>query len=325
MTLKPALNLFKESFKEWKEDDALQLGAALAYYTIFSIAPLLLIVIAVAGFVWGREAVQGQIVGQVDQLIGRQGGVAIQTMIANAAKQGQGSGVLATVIAAVTALFGATGVFAQLQAALNKIWNVEPKPGRGVMGFLSTRIASFGMILGIGFLLLVSLVVSAGLSAVNTWMTGLMPGAEVLFTILHFVVSLALITLLFAMIYRFLPDVRIAWRDVWMGALFTALLFTIGKFLIGLYLGHSSVASVFGAAGSLVIVLLWIYYSTQILFFGAEMTQVYARMRGAQIVPDRNAVKVREVKEVVDSTGGSEKGAPKRPSGTTARHEPRRV
>lgn len=325
MNLKPALNLFKESFKEWKEDDALQLGAALAYYTIFSIAPLLLIVIAVAGFVWGREAVQGQIVGQVDQLIGKQGGVAIQTMIANAAKQGQGSGVLATIIAALTALFGATGVFAELQKALNKIWNVEPKPGAGVMAFVKTRVASFGMILGIGFLLLVSLVISAGLSAVNTWMTGLLPGAEVLFTVLNFVVSLALITLLFAMIYRFLPDVRIAWRDVWMGAFFTALLFTAGKFLIGLYLGRSSVASVFGAAGSLVIVLLWIYYSTQILFFGAEMTQVYARMRGAQIVPDRNAVKVREVKEVVANPGENEKGAPKRPPGTTVRHEPGRV
>ena len=324
MTLKPALNLFRESFKEWKEDDALQLGAALAYYTIFSIAPLLLIVIAVAGFVWGREAVQGQIVGQVDQLIGRQGGVAIQTMIANAAKQGQGTGVLATVIAALTALFGATGVFAQLQKALNQIWNVEPKPGSGIMTFLKTRIASFGMILGIGFLLLVSLVVSAGLSAVNTWMTGLMPGAEVLFSVLNLVVSLALISLLFAMIYRFLPDVRIAWRDVWMGALFTAVLFTIGKFLIGLYLGHSSVASVFGAAGSLVIVLVWIYYSTQILFFGAEMTQVYARQRGAQIVPDENAVKVREVKEVVGGPA-NEKGAPKRPRETTARQEPRRV
>jgi membrane protein len=327
MSLKPALSLLKESFKEWKEDDALQLGAALAYYTIFSIAPLLLIVIAVAGFVWGREAVQGQIVGQVDQLIGHQGGVAIQTMIANAAKQGQGSGILATVIAAVTALFGATGVFAQLQNALNKIWNVEAKPGRGIMGFVKTRIASFGMILGIGFLLLVSLVVSAGLSAVNTYMTGLMPGAEVLFTILSFVVSLALITLLFAMIYRFLPDVRIAWRDVWVGAAATSLLFTIGKFLIGLYLGRSSVASVFGAAGSLVIVLLWIYYSTQILFFGAEMTQVYARHRGSQIVPDRDAVKVREVKEVIDANDANEneKGAPKRPRKTTARQEPRRI
>jgi membrane protein len=180
------------------------------------------------------------------------------------------------------------------------------------------------MILGIGFLLLVSLVVSAGLSAVDTWMAGLLPGAEVLFMVVNFVVSLALITLLFAMIYRFLPDVRIAWRDVWMGAVFTALLFTIGKFLIGLYLGRSSVASVFGAAGSLVIVLLWIYYSTQILFFGAEMTQVYARRRGAQIVPDRNAVKVRQVKEVV-AAGENEKGAPKRPRETTARREPRRV
>src|SRR6185436_16925323 len=153
MTLEPALSLLKESFKEWQDDEALQLGAALAYYTIFSIAPLLLIVIAVAGMVWGRDAVQGRIVQQIDQLVGRQGAEAIQTMIANAAQQGQGSGILATVVAALTALFGATGVFAQLQSALNHIWNVEPKPGRSILGFLKTRVASFGMILGIGFLL----------------------------------------------------------------------------------------------------------------------------------------------------------------------------
>jgi membrane protein len=324
MSLKPALSLVKESFKEWQDDEALQLGAALAYYTIFSIAPLLLIVIAVAGFVWGREAVQGQIVGQIDQLVGRDGALMIQEMIAKAAMQGKDSGVLATVLAAVTALFGATGVFAQLQSSLNHIWNVEAKPGRGVMGFIKTRVASFGMILGIGFLLLVSLVVSAGLAAVNTYMTGLMPGAEVLFTILSFVVSFALVTLLFAMIYRFLPDVKIAWRDVWVGAAITSLLFTIGKTLIGLYLGHGSAASVFGAAGSLVIVLLWIYYSTQILFFGAELTQVYARRYGSQIEPDEDAVKVREVKEVVNDNEDKEKGAPKRPRKTTARQEPGR-
>ena len=331
MTLKPALSVIKESFKEWKEDDALQLGAALAYYTIFSLAPMLLIVIAIAGLVWDREAVQGQLVGQIDQLVGRQGAEAVQGMVANAAKQGDKSGIIATIVAAVTALFGATGVFAQLQSSLNKIWNVEAKPSNGIMGFLMTRVVSFGMILGIGFLLLVSLVISAGLTAVNSYMSGLLPGAEEVFMVVNFLVSLAVITLLFAMMFRFLPDVKIAWRDVWVGAGITALLFGIGKFLIGLYLGHSSAASVFGAAGSLVILLLWIYYSTQILFFGAEITQVYARRYGSQIMPSKHAVKVREVKEIVaDGRDGAEASAgrpretPKRRPGSS-RQEPRRV
>jgi membrane protein len=320
MSLKPALDMLKESFKEWKEDDALELGAALAYYTIFSIAPLLLIVIAVAGLVWGREAAEGQIYTQFDNLLGAQGAATLQTMVGNAAKQGDKTGILATVIAGVTVLFGATGVFAQLQSALNKIWNVEPRPKSGIMGFIMTRVVSFGMILGIGFLLLVSLVVSAGLAAVDSYMSGLIPGAESVFQVIHFVIAFGVVTLLFAMIYRFLPDVKIAWRDVWVGAAITALLFTIGKFAIGLYLGHSSAASVFGAAGSLVIVLLWIYYSTQILFFGAELTQVYARRYGSNIVPDEDAVQVREVKEVVEDG----KGAPKRPQ-RPSRQEPRRV
>jgi membrane protein len=320
MSLKPALDMLKESFKEWKEDDSLQLGAALAYYTIFSIAPLLLIVIAVAGLVWGREAAAGAIYRELDGFVGRDGALAVQTMVDNAAKQGDKSGILATVVAAVTALFGATGVFAQLQSSLNKIWNVEPKPERGIVGFVMTRVISFGMILGIGFLLLVALVVSTFLSAVDAYMIGLLPGAERVLQAVSFLLSLAVIALLFAMMFRFLPDVKIAWRDVWIGAAITALLFTIGKFLIGFYLGHSSVASVFGAAGSLVVVLIWIYYSTQILFFGAEITQVYARRYGSNIVPDEHAVQVREVKEVVEDG----KGAPKRPQRNT-RQEPRRV
>lgn len=331
MTLKPALSMLKESFQEWKEDDALQLGAALAYYTIFSLAPLLLIVIGVAGLAFGREAVQGRIVEQIDHLVGQQGALAIQTMIANVARHD--SGVLATVIAGITILFGATGVFAQLQASLNKIWNVEPKPDRGILGFLKTRVASFGMILGIGFLLLVSLVLSAGVAAVNNYFVSLMPAAEVLFQVLSLVVSFAVVTLLFAMIFRFLPDAKVAWRDVWIGAAVTALLFAIGKELIGLYLGHSSVASAFGAAGSVIVILVWIYYSTQILFFGAEFTQVYARRYGSRIVPDEDAVQVREVKEVVGEgeigdgeigKGKKERGAPQRPP-RSVRHEPRRV
>jgi membrane protein len=312
--VKSGFSLIKESFKGWQKDGALDLGAALAYYTIFSLAPLMLIVVAVAGLVWGREAVQGQLVGQLQGIVGPQGGQAIQTMVANAGQHG--GGVLATILGLVTILFGATGVFVQLQSALDRIWNVEPKPGAGIWSFIRTRMISFGMILGIGFLLLVSLVVTAAVAAVGKWATGLLPGGETLVNILTFVVSFALITLLFAMIYKVLPDVEIGWRDVWIGAAVTALLFTIGKFLIGLYLAHSTVASTYGAAGSLVVLLLWVYYSSQILFLGAEFTQVYATRYGSQITPSKHAVPVKETKEVVSRREwppAKEKGAPERP------------
>jgi membrane protein len=297
--VKSGFDLIKESFKGWKEDGALDLGAALAYYTIFSLAPLLLIVIAVAGLVWGREAVQGQLVGQMQGIVGAQGAQAIQTMVANAGKQG--SGVLATILGVVTILFGATGVFVQLQSALDRVWNVQPKPGAGIWSFIRTRMISFGMILGIGFLLLVSLVVTAAVAAAGKWATGMLPGGETLVNILTFAVSFALITLLFAMIYKVLPDVEIGWRDVWIGAAVTALLFTIGKFLIGLYLAHSTVASTYGAAGSLVVLLLWVYYSSQILFLGAEFTQAYATRYGSQIKPSEHAVPVVRKTEVASA------------------------
>ncbi len=300
MKLKPGLTLIKESFQEWQKDGALDLGAALAYYAIFSLAPLLLIVIAVAGLVWGREAVQGQLIGQLRGLVGEQGGQAIQTMVANAGKQG-GSGVLATIVGVVTILFGATGVFVQLQTSLDRIWNVEPKPGGGIWSFVKTRMLSFGMVLGIGFLLLVSLVVTTAVTAVGAWAMGLLPGAKVLVEGAAFILSFVLITLLFAMIFKVLPDVRIAWRDVWIGAAATAFLFTIGKFLIGFYLARSSVASTYGAAGSLVIVLLWIYYSSQILFLGAEFTQVYAGRYGTDIRPSKHAVPIVRKKEVASA------------------------
>lgn len=307
MRAKSIFGLLKEAFKEWQEDEALQLGAALSYYTIFSIAPMLLVVIAVAGLVFGREAVQGQLDNQIRGLVGAEGATAIQTMVANAGRH-DGS-VWATVIALATILFGATGVFTQLQTSLNHIFNVKAKPGQGLKGLLRARAAAFGMLLGIGFLLLVSLVVSAGLSAAGNYMLRYFPAAEFLLQALNFVVSLAVITLLFAMIFRFLPDVKIAWRDVWFGAAVTALLFTIGKTLIGLYLGNSSVASVYGAAGSLVVVLLWAYYSSQILFYGAELTEVWARHRGTHIVPDKHAVRA-DRKDALPSQTAKREPAP---------------
>ena len=315
MNIKAGFVLLKDSFMEWKDDGALDLGASLAYYTIFSLAPLLLIVIGVAGIFFGREAVQGQLVSELRGLIGEQGGEAIQTMIANVGRER--TGVLATIVGVVTILFGATGVFVQLQNSLNRVWEVKAKPERGIWSFVRTRLISFGMLLGIGFLLLVSLAISAAVTSLGTWAAGLMPGTEMVLQVLTFVLSFALMTLLFAMIFKVLPDVEIAWRDVWIGAVATALLFTIGKFLISFYLARSTVASTYGAAGSLVVLLLWIYYSSQILFFGAEFTQVYAGRYGSQIRPSQHAVPVVE-REKETSTrewrrAKKKKGAPKRP------------
>ncbi|MFL6263520.1 MAG: YihY/virulence factor BrkB family protein [Thermoanaerobaculia bacterium] len=320
MNVKPGFGLIKESFQEWQKDGALDLGAALAYYTIFSLAPLLLVALAVAGLLWDRGEIQGQLIAEIQGLMGPQGAQAVQTMLANAGQHG--SGVIASILGVATILFGATGVFVQLQNALNRVWNVEARPGLGIWSFVKTRLISFGMVLGIGFLLLVSLIISTAVSAVGKWATGLLPGSETLMQGLTFVVSFAFVTLLFAMMYKFLPDVEIGWRDVWIGAVVTALLFTLGKFLIGLYLGKSSIASTYGAAGSLVVVLLWIYYSSQILFLGAEFTQVYATHYGSRIKPSKHAVPVVEKKETVSQREwppNKEKGAPERPHGDDRR------
>ena len=283
-------SLLKETYDGWQEDGAVNLGAALAYYTIFSLAPLLLVVIGIAGLVFGRDAVQGQIFGQIRGMLGDQGAQEVQTMIAGTSKMGHGW--IATVVGFATILTGAIGVFVQLQSSLDQIWEVKPKPGQGIRGFLRVRILSFGLVMAIGFLLLVSLVVSAGLAAVASWTGQLGPAAHLGMEVVNNLFSLAVITVLFAVMYRFLPDAEVGWRDVWVGAGATALLFTVGKALLGLYIGHSSFASSFGAAGSLVIILVWIYYSTQILFFGAEFTKVYALHWGSRITPDPRAVKM---------------------------------
>ena len=267
------------------------MGAALAYYTVFSLAPLLIIAIAIAGLVFGQEAAQGQIFEQLRGLIGEESGKAMQDMVQNANAK-PATGVVATLVGVATLLFGASGVFGQLQTSLNTIWEVQPKPGRGILGILRDRILSFGFILVIGFLLLVSLLLTAGIALLAQWFGGMFPGMEALAQVLNFVLSLALVTLLFAMIFKFLPDAKIAWHDVWIGAFITALLFTVGKFALGLYLGKSGVGSSYGAAGSLIILLLWVYYSSQILFFGAEFTQVYANRFGARVAPAENAVAV---------------------------------
>lgn len=290
--LRAVWDLLKKTSSKWSEDKVPRLGAALAYYTVFSLAPLLIIVIAIAGLVFGQEAAQGQIVEQIKGLVGEQSAHAIQTMIQRAQKPS--TGMLAAAFTVLMLLLGASGVFGQLQDALNTIWGVAPKPGRGLFGTLKDRFVSFLAVLGTGFLLLVSLVVSALLAAIGRAFQAWLPAPEALLHGLNVLVSFGVITLLFAMIFKVLPDAKVAWRDVWIGAVVTALLFTIGKYLIGLYLGRREVSTTYGAGASLVIVLLWVYYASQILLFGAEFTAVYASEYGSRIVPAEEAVAVGE-------------------------------
>jgi membrane protein len=288
--------LLKATFQEWQEDGATRLAAALAYYTTFSLAPILVLIIAIAGLVGGREAAQTQTMAQVEDLLGSEGREFVQEMIETASRPT--TGWTATLVGAVTLLFGALGVFAELQNSLNTIWEVKPKPARGLLDgikrFVLKRLISFTMVLGIGFLLLASLVISAALSALGEYIGTRWPMADFWLALINFTISFVVITFLFAMIFKFLPEIKIAWKDVWLGAAVTSALFTLGKFLIGLYLGRSEVGNVFGAAGSLAVLLIWIYYSAQILFFGAEFTQVYANRYGSKIVPDPGMVKITE-------------------------------
>ncbi len=268
--------------KEWSKDNALRLSAALAYYTTFSLAPLLLIVIAVAALVLGNNHARDAILSQVTLLVGETGAQAATEILESADKPG--AGVLAAVTGAVMLLMGATGVVGELQGALNTIWDVEAKAGRGIKHMIRTRIVSFAMILGIGFLLLVSLVISAAISAVGQFWGA---QTEIIVETLHLVLSTGIITVLFAAMFRYLPDVRLPWRGIWAGAFVTAILFTVGKSLTGLYLAKSSLASSYGAAGSVVIILIWVYYSSAIFLLGAEFTQVYTEYRagGATLKP----------------------------------------
>jgi membrane protein len=286
--LKAVFNVLKDTFMEWNADKAPRLAAALAYYALFALAPLLIIVIAIAGLWFGQDAESGQIFNQIQGVVGPDAAKAIQDMVANANRPA--AGVIATIIGIVTTLLGASGLFGQLQDALNTIWEVAPKPGLGIAETIKARFISFTMVLGIGFLLLISGVLSAALTAAEASAASVLGVPQVLLSVSDMALSFLVITLLFAMIFRILPDVQISWGDVWVGAIFTSLLFVLGKFLIGLYLAHGSTSSAFGAAGSLVVLLIWIYYSAQILLLGAEFTQVYARRYGKEIKPARNAI-----------------------------------
>ena len=282
-------SLLRHTYSDWYEDRAQRLGAALAYYTIFAITPGLLIVMALAGLLLGPAA-ERQVIEQIHDLIGAQGAKAIEAIIQSA--RATPPGTTGMVLASMTLVFGLWGVFGELQDGLNTIWGVTPRPGRTVTDMVRDRFWSFALVVGIGFLLLVSLVVSACLAALGTYMSQLLPAPAWVLESMNFAISLTGITFAFAIIFKLLPDVRIAWRDVWLGAAVTSLFFTAGKVLIGLYLGKSAVASAYGAAGSLVIIVVWVYYSAQILLFGAEFTKVWTKRRGAgfQVAPEARPV-----------------------------------
>lgn len=279
-------SLLSNTFGDWYEDRAQRLGAALAYYTIFALTPGLVIIMALAGLLLGPGA-ESQIIAQFHELIGEQGAKAIEATVRSARATPPGTTGMA--LALLTLVFGLWGVFGELQDGLNTIWGVTPKPGRRVVDIVKDRFWSFALVVGIGFLLLVSLVLTAWLAAVGTYVSYLLPAPAWALEMLNFVISLTVITGAFALTFKLLPDVKIAWRDVWLGAAVTSLFFTVGKVLIGLYLGKSAVASAYGAAGSLVIIVVWVYYSAQILLFGAEFTKVWTRRRGSSFKLEKTA------------------------------------
>jgi membrane protein len=275
MKFEYVLPLCKKAVIAWVDDFAPSMGAAISYYTVFSLAPLLIFVTAIAGALFGREAVEGQIVAQLSGLIGKDGATVVQGLIKGASDSGKG--LVASAVSFVLLTVGATTVFGELQSALDRIWHVPAKDKpTGLWGLLRARFLSFGLVLGLAFLLMVSLIASAGVAAFGSWTSGLAPGMEIILQLLNVAVSLMITTLLFAMIYKLMPSVAIAWGDVWVGAGVTAVMFEVGKLLIGIYIGKSGVTESFAAAGSLVVLLAWVYYAAQIFLLGAEFTKVYA-------------------------------------------------
>lgn len=288
-----AFGLLDQTGQEWLQDKAPQLGAALAYYTVFSLAPLILVLLAIVGVLFRDDpaGARDKITQQMSYFLDPSAVQVVQNIAQTASQPGKST--IATIIGIALALFGASGVFGQLQDALNTIWGVKAKPGLGIWGFLRARFLSFAMVAGICFLLLVSLAIEAILKAFSQYVQSVLPGGIVIAVTVYLVFDLAVVVLLFAMIFKFLPDVKIQWRDVWIGAIMTAILFGIGKWLLGFYLGSGAAGSAYGAAGSLITLLLWVYYSSQILLFGAEFTQVYAAQAGRAFKPSEYAVRVK--------------------------------
>jgi membrane protein len=293
-------SLLKQTFQEWLQDKAPQLGAALAYYTVFSLAPLVLVLLAIVGFLFRDDpaGAWNKITQQMSYFLDPSALQVVQNIAQKASQPGKS--VIATIIGVALALFGASGVFGQLQDALNTIWGVKAKPGTGIWGFLRARFLSFAMVAGICFLLLVSLAIEALLKGFSHYVQSVVPGGIVIALTVYLVFDFAVVVLLFAMIFKFLPDVKIQWRDVWIGAVMTAIFFGIGKWALGLYLSSGAAGSAYGAASSLITLLLWVYYSSQILLFGAEFTQVYSDRAGRGVEPSEYAVRVQTSEIEVD-------------------------
>ena len=290
-TFKDLFPVLKQTFKEWNSDNPFRLSAIVAYYAIFSLPALLIITVNVAGYFLGKEAVQGEISSQISGMIGPEAATSIQDMVANASKQGQSW--IAIVIGIATLLFGATGVFYQLQLSLNQIWGVEINPETGIKKLAIDRATSLGLVVALGFLLLISLVITTILSSLSDWISTQLPQIVLpLSYVIDVAVSLAVVTMVFALIFKVLPDVKITWHDTWIGAVITAILFLIGKYAIGFYFGKSDPGSVYGVAGSVVLIMLWVNYSCLIAFFGAEFTQVFARRFGTGIRPTSKAHRI---------------------------------
>src|SRR5213080_3964807 len=289
--------LVKQTAQESLQDKAPQLGAALAYYTVFSLAPLILVLLSIIGVIFRDDPAGAweRITQQMSYFLDQSAVQVVQNIAQNASQPGKST--IATIIGVALALFGASGVFGQLQDALNTIWGVKAKPARGIWGFLRSRFLSFAMVAGICFLLLVSLAIEALLKGFSYYVQSVLPGGLVVALAVYLIFDFAVVVLLFAMIFKFLPDVKIPWRDVWIGAVMTAILFGTGKWLLGLYLGSGAAGSAYGAASSLITLLVWVYYSSQILLFGAEFTQVYTERAGREVKPDKYAVRV-QTKEV---------------------------
>jgi membrane protein len=300
-------NIFKETLRQWLDDKAPQLGAALAYYTVFSLAPLILVLLAILGLIFRHDPAGAwqKVTEQLSYFLDRSAIDVIQS-IAQKASQTNKS-IWATIIGVALALFGASGVFGQLQDSLNTIWGVKAKPGAGIWGFVRNRFLSFAMVGGICFLLLVSMTIESLLEGFSHYVQTLLPGGIVIAVAVYLLFDFAIVVLVLAVIFKILPDAKIRWRDVWIGAVITALLFALGKWALGLYLGSGSAASAYGAASSLITLLLWVYYSSQILLFGAEFTQVYADYFGARVLPDEHAVRVQRT-EVEQPKNSRDKG-----------------
>ena len=305
--------LIRHTMRDWKDDDAARHAAALAYYTALSIAPLLLIAIWVAGLVFGTQTAQSEILGEIGTVTGAEGMKTIESMVESADKPQ--TGLIASALGIGVLLFGASGVFGELKQSLDKIWEIEPKAGGGLLGLVKERFLSMTMVLGVAFLLLVSLIVSAILAALGDRISQVVPGAPIVWQVVSFTASFVLIAVLFATIFKFLPDAEVRWKDVWIGALVTAALFIVGKLLLALYIEHADVAGKYGAAGSLVALLVWVYYSAQIFFFGAEFTQAYAVLHGSRIGGGPKRLSGADK----DETSSGKKSSAKKPSGRPER------